>query len=164
MTGPQAQRDVPPPQPVAAWLKLDVLVDPGQVPMWAAHWVADGLDTPALLDLAGLDGRDAFEVREMTARALDEMHVVVDNLDEAAGLVLTDEAERCLAGRTSERALAAGLDDLYVRSGYADEILRQPLGAEYGLDDEWIGGWGRADDELRDAVRAACLRQVAHRG
>ena len=154
---------MPPPKLVAAWLKLDVLVDPAQVPMWAAYWIVDGLDTPALRDLAGLDGSDPFAVRELTAKALDEMHVGVDDLHEAADLVLTDEAERCLAGRTSERTLATALDDLYVRSGYADEILRQPLGAEYGLDDEWLGGWGRTDDQLRDAVRAACLRQVAHR-
>jgi hypothetical protein len=56
------------------------------------------------------------------------------------------------------------LDDLYVRSGYADEILRQPLGAEYGIDDEWVGGWGRTDEQLREAVRAACSRKIAHRG
>ena len=132
--------------------------------MWAAYWIADGRDTPALRELAGLDGRDPFAVRELTARTLDELHVVVDDRETAAALVLNDEAKQCLAGRTSERALAAALDDLYVRSGYADEILRQPLGAEYGIDDEWIGGWGRTDEQLREAVRAACARQLAHRG
>ncbi|MCB0980931.1 MAG: hypothetical protein KDB17_09800 [Ilumatobacter sp.] len=156
-----ADRDVPSPRLVAAWLTLDVLVDPAQVPMWAAYWIADGRDTPALRELAGLDGRDPFAVRELTARTLDELHVVVDDRETAAALVLNDEAKQCLAGRTSERALAAALDDLYVRSGYADEILRQPLGAEYGIDDEWIGGWGRTDEQLREAVRAACARQLA---
>ncbi len=163
MVEPQAHRDVPSPTLVAAWLALDVLVDPAQVPMWAAYWIVDGLDTPALRDLAGLDGHDPFEVRRLTANALGEMHVAVDDLQTAAELVLTDEAERCLAGLTTERALAAALDHLYVRSGYADEILRQPLGAEYGIDDEWVGGWGRTDDQLREAVRAACARQIAHR-
>ncbi len=142
-------------------MKLDVLVDPSQVPMWAAHWIVDGLDTPSLRDLAGLDGRDPFDVRDLTTSALHEMGVVVDDLHEAADLVLTDEAERCLAGRTNERALAAAIDDLYIRSGYADELLRQPLGAEYGLHDEWVGGWGRTDSQLRDAIRAACEKQVA---
>lgn len=163
MTEPQVQRDVPHPKLVAAWLRLDVLVDPAQVPVWAAYWVADGLDTPALLDLAGLDGRDPFAVRELAAKAFYEMRVDVGNLREAADLVLTDEAARCLAGRIGERELAGAIDDLYVRSGYADEILRQPLGAEYGLDDEWVGGWGRTDDQLRAAMRAACLKQVTDR-
>lgn len=163
MSEQRAQRDVPLPKLVAAWLKLDVLDDPAQVPMWAAYWVVDGLDTPALRDLAGLDGRDPFAVRELTAKALTEMRVAVDDLHEAAELILTHEAQRCLAGRTSERALATALDDFYVRSGCADDILRQPLGAEYGINDEWVGGWGRTDDQLRDAIRAACSRQVAHR-
>lgn len=160
----QADGDVPSPELVAAWLTLDVLVDPARVPMWAAYWIVDGCDTPALRDLAGLDGRDPFAVRALTARTLDEMHVVVDDRETAAELVLSDEAERCLAGRSSERSLAAALADLFFRSGYADETLRQPLGAVYGLDDEWVGEWGRTDEQLREAVRAACSRQIAHRG
>jgi hypothetical protein len=163
MPEPQEQVGVPPPELVAGWLALDVLVDPGRVPMWAAHWVAEGSDTPALVELAGLDGRDPYEVRELTVRALDEMGATLHDRAHAARLVLTYEAELCLAGRTNERELAAALDDLYVRSRYADEILRQPLGAGYGLDDEWRGGWGRTEDELRAAVRAACLRQIAAR-
>ena len=157
------QRDAPSPKLVAAWMSLDVLVDPARVPMWAAQWLAHGLDTTAVRDLAGLDGRDSFAVRELIVKSLDELGVEVSDLHEAAHLVLTDEAEQCLEGRIGERALAAALDDLYVRSGYADEILGQPLGAEYGLDDEWVGGWGRTEDQLRNAVRSACLRQVAHR-
>lgn len=157
------QRDVPPPRLVAAWLRLDVLVEPARLPVWAAYWIVDGLDTPALIDLAGLDGRDAADVRNLTERALDELGVAVEGLHEAVELVLNDEAEGCLAGRTGERALAAALDDLYIRSGYADEILRQPLGAEYGLADEWVGGWGRTDRQLGEAVRAACRKQLAHR-
>jgi hypothetical protein len=160
MAEDDGQSDVPPPKLVAAWLKLDVLVEPARVPVWAAHWIVDGLDSPALRDLAGLDGRDPLDVRDQTGKALDELGVEVVDLHEAADLVLTDEAERCLAGRTDERALAAAIDDLYVRSGYADEILRQPLGAEYGIDDEWLGGWGRTDSQLRDAVRVACQQQV----
>jgi hypothetical protein len=87
----------PSPLLVAEWLKLDVLVDPGRVPLWAAHWIVDGLDTPALRDLAGLDGRP-YEVRDTTSLALDQMNVSVESLSEAAKLALIDEAERCLAG------------------------------------------------------------------
>jgi hypothetical protein len=161
VTEPHTQRDVPPPKLVAAWLRLDVLVDPARVPMWAAYWLVEGLDTPALRDLAGLAGRDSYDVRDTAMNALAEMGVAVVDLHEAAELVLTDEAKRCLAGLTSERAVVTAIDDLYIRSGYADEILCQPLGAEYGLDDEWIGGWGRTEKELRDVVRAACLKQVS---
>ena len=73
------------------------------------------------------------------------MGVHVLNLREAAQLVLTHEAKQCLAGRITERALAAAIEDLYIRSGYSDELLRQPLGKAYGFDDEWTGGWGRTD-------------------
>ena len=161
MTSDKPRSDPPSPKLVAAWLTLDVLVDPALVPVWAASWIVDGLDSPGLIDLAGLDGRDPFDVRDQTTKALNELGVEVSDLDEAADLVLTDEAERCLAGQTDERALAAAIDALYVRSGYADESLRQPLGAAYGLDDEWVGGWGRTDSQLREAVRAACQKQVA---
>jgi hypothetical protein len=159
--GDDEARSAPAPKLVAAWLRLDVLVDPARVPLWASYWIVGGLDTPALRDLAGLNGRDPFDVRDLTAKALHQLGVAVDDLNEAAELVLTDEAERCLAGSTDERVLAAAIDDLYIRSGYADEILRQPLGAEYGLDDEWTGKWGRTDSQLREAVRAACRRQVS---
>jgi hypothetical protein len=130
--------------------------------MWAAQWLVDGLDTPVLRELAGLSGRDPDEVRELLTPALDQLGVAPPT-DEvaAAGLALDRIAHLCVSGRANERWVVGQVWELYLNSEYDNEILAPyPLGELLGLEDEWDGGWGRAIDELRRQIRAACERQV----
>ncbi len=50
--------DVPTPRLVAAWLVVGGLATES-VPLWAAHWLAQGQDGEALRELAGLHGEVA---------------------------------------------------------------------------------------------------------
>lgn len=52
------------------------------------------------------------------------------------------------------------VEEIVVRADYSPEVIDLPLGRLYGVDDEWGAGWGRAVEELRAAVRAACAEQL----
>lgn len=153
---------VPTPTPalVAAWLALDTL--PTElVPMWAADWLAAGLDGAALGRLAGLSGSDPHDVRDLLPEALAEAGAPVPPVTVATATVAYDHAARlCMDGFASERWVTQKVEELYVNSGYDNDLLEPPLGAVYGLDDEWEGGWGRTPDQLATAVRAACAAQL----
>ncbi len=43
--------------------------------MWAAHWLVEGLDGDAVVELAGLSGKDSRAVRDLLAVALEEAGV-----------------------------------------------------------------------------------------
>jgi len=70
--------EVPEPALAAALVALD-LADRRVRPMWAAHWVADGLGGPRTAELAGLRG-DEREVSDLWPESLAELgaaHAVV---------------------------------------------------------------------------------------
>lgn len=150
---------VPRPAVVAAWLVLGGL-PVEDVPMWAAWWLVEGFDGEALRNLAGLSGRDPFEVSDMLPDALGDMGVQLPSAVEACRLTFTVEAARCLRGAVSEEFIVALVERIVVATGYARFVYEQPLGALYGMDDEWGAGWGRRVEDLRLEVRAACHQQV----
>ncbi|GIH19679.1 hypothetical protein [Rugosimonospora africana] len=151
---------VPSPELVAAWF---VLGQAGleRVPWWAAHWLIAGRDGQALRELAGLNGRDVHEVRDLLPAALAEMSVALPPTTVAAAVVVFDSlARRCLTREAGERWVAQVVEDVVTRAGYSSEVIDLPLGHLYGIDDEWGAGWGRTVGELKAAVRAACARQL----
>ncbi|MFI0446652.1 hypothetical protein [Actinomadura sp. 6N118] len=155
-----AGRKIPPPRLVAAWLKIDDLVAE-RVPLWAAHWIADGLDGEALRTLAGMDGSDTREVRDILPAALiDARSPVPDDLHIAVNDVYDDLASRYLAGETDTGWLITEVEQLMVSSHWDDAFHDPPLGSLYRLYDEWVDGWGRPRDELAALVRQACMEQV----
>ncbi|CUU56786.1 hypothetical protein Ga0074812_1095 [Parafrankia irregularis] len=158
---------VPAPDLVAAWLVLGMLPTE-QVPGWAAHWIARGYDGAALVELAGLDGRDPAAVRDLIEAALrecgplevDVAAVERDHLRAAALMAFTNVAELLFAGRATERWV---VDRVHETAGdhYFDEsVMNLPLGSLFHLADEWDAGWGRPVQELRSIVRQACHRQL----
>jgi hypothetical protein len=150
---------VPSPELVAAWFVL------GQarlerVPWWAAHWLLAGRDGQSLRELAGLNGRDPHEVRDLLPAALAEMSVALPPTAVAAAVVVFDDlARRCLAGEAGERWVVQVVEDVVTRTGYSFEVAELPLGRLHGFDDEWGAGWGRTVEELKAAIRAACAEQ-----
>jgi hypothetical protein len=153
---------VPSPKLVAAWLLLHDL-DTTAVPQWAAWWIIDGHDGPAVVELAGLDGKHPLDVRDATAAALEEIGIPEPSLIDAVRLAFDDKAQKCLTGRLDELDLAGWVEHVYIRSDYNDGVLAQPLGETYGIDDEWQGKWGRLEPDLRLAVRDACVAQLRAR-
>lgn len=129
--------------------------------MWAAHWLVQGLDGETLRTLAGLDGRDPNEVRDVLVDALVDAETLMPSRSDAGTIVYTDMARCCLAGEVSERWLVSTIEQLVMEEDDSGGMLAAPLGALYGLDDEWGAGWGRTEPQLIVAVRAACVEQVA---
>lgn len=80
---------------------------------------------------------------------------------QAAATVFTDLARLCTEGRVSERWIADAVNAVISRSRYAHEVMDQPLGRLLGFDDEWEGGWGRPENELKRDTVEACAKQIA---
>lgn len=69
---------------VAAWEVLGML-DIDHVPWWAAQWLVDGHDGPALRELGGLGAHDS-SVHDLLPLALAETGVdLIDWLEHAVG-------------------------------------------------------------------------------
>lgn len=129
--------------------------------MWAAHWLAQDMDGEKLRILAGLDGRDPHEVRDVLVEALADAGTSMPSRSDAVKIAYVDMARCCLAGEASERWLVWLIEHLVIEEDDPEEMLAPPLGALYGLHDEWGAGWGRTESQLIAAVRAACTEQVA---
>lgn len=155
---------VPRPEYVAGLLSIDMLIglEAKRTPMWATWWLVQGRDGPELRSLAGLSGDDPFDVRDAARAALDEMGIPCVSPEEACRVVFDRWAVECLSGEIDERGVLRRVEDLYRGSGYEGWVLEQPLGAIYGAGDEWEGGWGRLENDLRAAVKSACQLQLAH--
>ncbi|KAB2352222.1 hypothetical protein [Actinomadura rudentiformis] len=153
-------RKIPSPRLVAAWLKIDNLAAE-RVPLWAAHWIADGHDGEALRTLAGLDGSDTREVRDVLPAALNDARAPIpDDLRSAVNAVYDDLAALHLADQVDAEWLIAQVEQFMVSSDWHDAYHEPPLGSLYGLHDEWEAGWGRPRNELAALVRQACMEQV----
>ena len=66
--------EVPSPRLVAAQMRLGILVTES-VPRWAAHWLVQGFDGEALVELAGLSGRDTRSVADILPAALEQVGI-----------------------------------------------------------------------------------------
>jgi hypothetical protein len=151
---------VPSPTLVAAWLTLDTLATE-RIPLFAAHWLASGYDRHALAELAGLDGDDPHDVRDVLADALADCRVTIPTSDAAAAMTAFSGLARLqVEGRAGERWIVDKVTEIVARSGYSAGVLALPLGSLFGLDDEWSAGWGRSDRELAAVVREACREQL----
>jgi hypothetical protein len=151
---------VPSPTLVAAWLTLGTL-PVERIPRWAAFWLVDGYDGPALVELAGLHGDDPREVRDLLPAALADCNVAVPATDAAAAMeAFTHLAKLCIDGKAGERWIVDKVAEIISRSSYADSVISLPLGQLYDLDDEWGYGWGHTDADLRAVTREACHDQL----
>lgn len=151
---------VPSPQIVAAWTQLGLLPTE-KVPLWAAHWLVAGYGGECLVALAGLHGDDPHEVRDVLPDALLDCGVAIPNSDVAAASVsFTHLARMHVEGLAGPQWVGQKVEEVLIKSGYAQEVIDLPLGYLYGIADEWGAGWGRTDRELAVIVREACEEQL----
>jgi hypothetical protein len=157
-----AAAGIPAPRLAAAWVKLNVL-PAERVPLWAAHWLAAGNDGDALRTLAGLSAKDdPRDIHDLVPEALADCGVTIPDSDSAAAQVAFTHLARLHGnGLAGERWILGKVCEIVARSGYADSVMSPPLGGISGLDDEWEGGWGRTEPELKAEIRAACAAQLA---
>ncbi|GAA1580893.1 hypothetical protein GCM10009804_41860 [Kribbella hippodromi] len=148
------------PELVAAWLTLDQL-HVESVPMWAAGWLVQGYDGPALAELAGLSARDPREVRDLLPDALAEAGVPPLTATYAAVKVTLDDiAQLHLTGRARWSWVVDQVDQLARES---HDVLDQPLGRLYTINDQPGEPWSPTETELAQTVHNACLDQTGQR-
>lgn len=153
--------EIPSPTLVAAWATLG-LAPAERVPVWAAHWLVDGHDGPALRTLAGLSGKDPSEVHDTLPDALADCGTHVPDSDTAAAQVAFTKLARMQAtGIAGERWIADKVDEILARADYATSVINLSLGQLHGLSDEWQAGWGRPEQQLKAQVQHACATQLA---
>jgi hypothetical protein len=146
----------PAPSLVAAQLAVGTL-DVDRVPWWAAQWLSEGFDGPALRELAGLGERDQA-VYDLLPAALAEMAIDLPSGKVAVAVtIFNDLAAMCLAGRADERRVAAKVEEVVVSSDYAPEVVALPLGKIWNAPDYWGGEWV---PELCELIRKACQDQL----
>lgn len=155
-----SSESIPSPALVSAWEALGTL-RAESVPMWAAHWVANGLDGEGVVALACLEAGDVREVHDLLPHALRDAGIEpMTELAAAVRLAFDDIAKLCLSGKASWRWVIAAVAGVCEQNGYASVLFDEPLGAVHGLDDELTGRWGRQATEIERAVREACERQA----
>ncbi|MEO6081586.1 MAG: hypothetical protein ABIQ18_00575 [Umezawaea sp.] len=150
--------DVPAPSLVSAMVEVG-LAPWERIPLWAAHWLADGHDGDALRTLAGLSGRDSNEVHDVVAEALAECGApLTGDLVAAVGVVFTEMARRYVLG--ADRAVLGVVGRVLYHSGFPAAVWEMPLAGLCTLLDDWDYEWGQPRDEIRVLVREACAAQL----
>lgn len=152
--------EVPSPRLVAAQMRLGILATES-VPLWAAHWLAQGFDGEAVVELAGLSGRDTRTVADVLPAALEEAGIPpMTSLQAEVKVAFDHIAAMHIQGRASWRWVMETVRETISQGGYEFEFFDEPLAAVYGLDDELGAAWGRAEPELARDVLRACEQQL----
>ncbi len=119
--------------------------------MLAAHALVDGLDSPALRELAGLPRRcDEAEIRELYVQALHELGISLPDEETAGRRLLVSLAFGLAKGELSPKDVADRLS-MTVAARTREETRFLSVAADYS---EWIGpdevpGW---ENDLRTAA------------
>ncbi|WP_370935958.1 hypothetical protein [Amycolatopsis sp. cg13] len=153
--------EIPTPSVAAAWIALD-LSPTNDLPLWAAHWLAEGEDGEHLRRLAGLSRTEPREINDVQRAALADCHTPIPTPVDAAQAAFTHLARMLLNGRLTERALLNDLHTIIVRTNYADSVVKLPLAQAWMLDEEWDQDWGRTEEQIKEAIHSACNAQLAH--
>ncbi|MCU1680306.1 MAG: hypothetical protein JWQ81_1045 [Amycolatopsis sp.] len=131
-------------------------------PWWAAHWLVDGYDGPALRELAGLSASEPPQIHDLLPSTFAEMRIAPLTEAAAAELVFNDLARLYLAGLADELQVIGTVEQLVSDSAYSDALLAPPLAELCGFYDEWeSGGWGRPQSELATFVRESCVKHAS---
>ena len=145
---------------MAVWLVLGILATE-RTPWWTAQWLAEGHDGEALRELAGLNGKNTHAGRDLLPTALAEMGVELPPTHLAAAAETFRDLDNMLLSRRADAQwVVKRVEQIIVQVQYDDDVLNQPLGHLYGLDDEREGGWGRTPAQLTAEVEARCSQQL----
>lgn len=120
------------------------LVRSDELPDIAARWLAaDLVDTESVRMLAGHDTHDPWALEQLLADSLSEAAVIVPSTP--------DEKQRIAVEWVTMRWRESG--DIRWAIGTLAHLGETDagfdLGLFVGLDDEWSGGWGRLESDLK---------------
>lgn len=126
-----------------------ILVD---LPAIAVDALSAGWDSPTLRVLAGMPGNDAREARDAFLRAVEELRRQLPTRDQGAARLVRFYSAAIADGRlkpiSGARAVASlGYD-------FGDHVLSEIM-IFVGLEDEWLGQWGRTREDVSAAIVTA---------
>lgn len=140
-------RVLPGPKETLVLLRLG-LVRTDELPDIAALWLAsDLLDTESVRQLAGHDPHDPWMLEQLLSDSLEEANMQVALGPAEVRAVAVDWVTATWREAGDTRWAVATLARL--GETYPDF----DLGRFIGLDDEWIGGWGRLEPDLKEAAK-----------
>ncbi|MDF3145326.1 MULTISPECIES: hypothetical protein [unclassified Streptomyces] len=120
----------------SAWQYVAETLPPEELPMLAAHSLADGRDSPALRELAGLPRRsDPVEIRQLYVLALGELGIPLPDEETAGRCLLVSLAFGLAKGELSPKNVADRLS-MTVAARTREETRFLSAAADYS---EWIG-------------------------
>jgi len=123
------------------------LIRTDQLPDLAARWLAaDMTDTPATRMLAGHNPRDPWRLDQLLADGATESGTTVPTDPASLQTIAVDWVTATWRDNHDTRAAIGTLARL--GETYPDF----DLGPFIGLDDEWNGGWGRLEPDLKAAA------------
>lgn len=156
----RADQGIPPLDLVGALFLLGGLPEE-RLPWFAAQWLADGHDGPALLELACLDGTDLQPVRELLPEAMAELQPPMPaTIPSAAETMFRHIAHMHLAGQGDERWVARKVEEVHLLTAYRSDVIALPLGQLYDVADCWDEDWGPSLEELKATVYGRCTQQL----
>lgn len=123
------------------------LVRTDQLPDLAARWLAaDMTDSPSTRMLAGHNPRDPWALGQLLADAAAETGAIAPADDALQRAIALDWVASTWLDNHDTRTAVATLARL------GEGHLELDLGRFIGLYDEWIGGWGRREPDLKTAA------------
>ena len=129
------------------------LVRTDDLPDLAARWLAaDLVDTESVRMLAGHDRNDPWMLEKLLADCVAEAEVIVRSSAPDVQAIAVDWVTSTWRDSGDTRWAVSTL----ARLGETDPEF--DLGLFIGLDDEWNGGWGRLEPDLR----AEAKNELAH--
>lgn len=130
-----------------------LLLRSDELPDIAARWLAsDLLDTESVRLLAGYDPHDPWALERLLGKIVAEAKVEVPSDAGTAQDIAVDWVSSAWQQTQDTRWAVATL----ARLGETDPDF--DLGLFIGLDDEWSGGWGRLDADLKQAAKQELVR------
>ncbi|MFF7214555.1 hypothetical protein ACFZAU_29120 [Streptomyces sp. NPDC008238] len=142
----------------SAWQYVGGILHLEDLPMLAAHALADGDDSTALRELAGLSRRDdPAGIRELYHRALHELDIALPDDETAGRRVLLDRAQGLLQGDLTAVEAANGLFGAAALTPEETHFLDTAAVYSEWLLPALLPGWERE-------LRAAALALVAAAG
>jgi len=132
------------------------LVRSDDLPDLAARWLAaDLVDTEAVRMLAGHDPNDPWMLQKLLTDSILEAGVTVST----GASEVQDIAVAWITGTWRESGDTRWAVATLARLGETDPDF--DLGLFIGLDDEWSGGWGRLESDLKAAAKGE-LERLTH--
>jgi hypothetical protein len=119
------------------------------LPTLASEALVTGWDSPSLRLLAGLDGVDPRDARDVFLRAISELGRQLPAPELAAAQLTRFYADQVLDGAVEPIRAATAIGTLAIDLGDRAPGVAQ---AFVGLDDEWTGGWGRSCDAIEAEI------------